>query len=457
MTIINFSILARIDLSIDGAIFRSHDEQLLWEFYYSYKDNNVRYNKVGDKYHSNLKFQIIFHSAISEKNVETWSVVNQVDSLPKDRPTETFIGQRNFVIKPGIYEIDLTIVDLNDTSNQYNTSFRLIARQTPKNSIALSDIQLARVIESESQKSVNWMEIFNKNSLFVIPNPTLEYYNHSPQVLSYVEVYNAKKFAPEGYNIYYSIYNALRKNIFTSPGSSIPISDGMVEIAELPVELLPTGKYYLEIKVTYPLKKANDSSIAIKPFYFINSEIPPEQVRFVESELFEQSEFATMYDDEVKQEYDKIKYIATREEIDRYENLTELEAKRRFLFAYWKIRDPNPETPLNERLIEFRKAIDYANKHFVFGKFKDGWRTERGRILLIYGFPTYVERHQVNAMEKAYEIWRYDNLQGGIAFYFVDVMGLNNYILVHSTAYGEIFNKNWYNEYVPIDVKKKIR
>ncbi len=449
------SIIGGIDVSIDGAVFRYDDDQLLWEFYYSYKDSDVSYIKSGNKYESKLKFEITFYSLKPDKFTESWTVINQIDNLPESGPTQTFIGQRNFILNPGIYEIEFRVIDLNDTSKTYNTSFSLLAKQIPKNSISLSDIQLARVIESESRKSADWMEIFNKNSLYVVPNPTLEYYDHSPNVKSYVEVYNAKSLAPQGYNIYYSVYNSQRKNIFTSPGTSIPISDGMVEVVELPIELLPTGKYFLEIKISYPMDNPVDSVLAVKPFYFINLQKPPEAITtFIESETYENSEFATMNNEEVKREYEMIRYIANPEETERYEKLTELEAKRRFLYAFWKIRDPNPETPVNEKLIDYRNAIDYANKHFSYGKFKDGWRTDRGRVLLTYGFPTYVNRNQVNEMEKAYEIWIYDNLQGGINFYFVDILGTNNFILVHSTAYGEIFNKNWYNEYVPIGFKQ---
>lgn len=449
------NLFSKIDLAIDGALFRYDDEKLLWEFYYLYKDSDVKYKNVGNKFESKLKFEMTFYSIRPDKFVETWTVANQIDVVPERGPTQTFIGQRNFILNPGGYEIELKVIDLNDTNNTYQTAFRILARQIPKNTISLSDIQLARVIESESQKSAEWMEIFNKNSLYVVPNPTLEYYDHSPNVKSYVEVYNAKSLAPQGYNIFYSVYNAQRKNIFTSPGTSVPISDGMVEVVELPIELLSTGKYFLEIKISYPLNNPTDSVMAVKPFYFINLQKPPEDIApFIESESFENSEFATMNSEEVKREYEMIRYIANPEEIDRYEKLTELEAKRRFLYAFWKIRDPNPETPVNEKLIDYRNAIDYANKHFSYGKFKDGWRTDRGRVLLTYGFPTYVNRNQVNEMEKAYEVWTYDNLQGGIAFYFVDVLGMNNFILVHSTAYGEIFNKNWYNEYVPIGFKK---
>jgi hypothetical protein len=52
---------------------------------------------------------------------------------------------------------------------------------------------------------------------------------------------------------------------------------------------------------------------------------------------------------------------------------------------------------------------------------------------------------------RPYEIWFYAEIQGGATFNFVDMKDINNHILVHSTAIGELRNDNWYNEFANTD------
>jgi len=79
---------------------------------------------------------------------------------------------------------------------------------------------------------------------------------------------------------------------------------------------------------------------------------------------------------------------------------------------------------------------------------REGWRTERGRAIIKYGLPTQRDVYYKTSENRAYEEWFYGNIQGGIYFYFVDLSGYGNFIQVHSTAWGEPRNDNWYNEYV---------
>ena len=131
-----------------------------------------------------------------------------------------------------------------------------------------------------------------------------------------------------------------------------------------------------------------------------------------------------------------------------YKSLHELKAIQKFMFRFWKTRDPNNETIENEKLIEFRKAISHADKRFSNPQVNEGWKTDMGRILRKYGFPTQIERHNMVSDARPYEKWLYDGIQGGVMFAFVDMRNINNYILVHSTARGEIINENWETIYV---------
>jgi hypothetical protein len=74
---------------------------------------------------------------------------------------------------------------------------------------------------------------------------------------------------------------------------------------------------------------------------------------------------------------------------------------------------------------------------------KKGYRTDRGRVYIVYGAPDDVERHPNESESRSYEIWTYNNVQGGVIFVFLqrDVSG--DYELVHSTHRSELHDENW--------------
>lgn len=75
--------------------------------------------------------------------------------------------------------------------------------------------------------------------------------------------------------------------------------------------------------------------------------------------------------------------------------------------------------------------------------FKQGWRTDRGRVLLLYGRPDEIERNPSSIDTKPYETWFYYSLDGGVKFIFGDVSGFGEYELMHSTHRNEIQDPNW--------------
>lgn len=86
--------------------------------------------------------------------------------------------------------------------------------------------------------------------------------------------------------------------------------------------------------------------------------------------------------------YEKARLIMSKEEQNIYKHLPDKKSKLTFIKEFWKKRDPNPETEINESKLEFEKRIAYANRWFKENKSMGrGWSTERGRILILLGFP----------------------------------------------------------------------
>ena len=84
-------------------------------------------------------------------------------------------------------------------------------------------------------------------------------------------------------------------------------------------------------------------------------------------------------------------YIITDEEKNAFVRLSNNEERDQFIEQFWMRRDPTPDTVENEYKEEHYRRIAYANEHFTAGI--PGWKTDRGRIYIIYGPADEIESH----------------------------------------------------------------
>jgi len=68
-----------------------------------------------------------------------------------------------------------------------------------------------------------------------------------------------------------------------------------------------------------------------------------------------------------------------------------------FIEAFWKHRDPTPNSPENEFKTEHYKRIAYANRYLGRDAPRPGWRTDRGRIHIILGEPNDITNYENKA------------------------------------------------------------
>jgi GWxTD domain-containing protein len=118
-----------------------------------------------------------------------------------------------------------------------------------------------------------------------------------------------------------------------------------------------------------------------------------------------------------------VAYIITDEERAAFKQLSNDEERDNFIEAFWQRRDPTPDTEENEYKEEHYQRIAYANEHFAAGV--PGWKTDRGRIYIVFGKADEVESHPSGGsyqrpMEEGggetstfpFEQWRYRYIEG---------------------------------------------
>ncbi len=84
-------------------------------------------------------------------------------------------------------------------------------------------------------------------------------------------------------------------------------------------------------------------------------------------------------------------YIISDEEKSVFKNLKNEEERESFVEQFWARRNPDPRSPDNAYKEEHYRRIAYANQYYTSGV--QGWRTDRGRIYIMYGRPDELESH----------------------------------------------------------------
>jgi GWxTD domain-containing protein len=104
---------------------------------------------------------------------------------------------------------------------------------------------------------------------------------------------------------------------------------------------------------------------------------------------------------------EEVVYIITRVERDVFLKLKTDRERDLFIEAFWKHRDPTPNTPENEFKTEHYRRIDYANRYLGREAPIPGWKTDRGRMYIILGEPREIQRFQGKLGIYDCELWYY--------------------------------------------------
>lgn len=136
-------------------------------------------------------------------------------------------------------------------------------------------------------------------------------------------------------------------------------------------------------------------------------------------------------------------YIISPDERNAFLQLDTNEEREQFIEQFWLRRSTNPDLPDNDFKEEHYRRIAYANEHFASGI--PGWKTDRGRMYIMWGPADEVDAHPMGGtwdrpMEDGggstttypWETWRWRYLPGigeNIELEFVDTTGSGEYHL----------------------------
>ena len=133
-----------------------------------------------------------------------------------------------------------------------------------------------------------------------------------------------------------------------------------------------------------------------------------------------------------------VTYIANDQERARFNSLRTVPEADKFIEQFWLRRAPAAGAVVKVKLEHYRR-IAYSNERFAALNIP-GWKTDRGRIFIIYGPPDEIEDHAAGglysrpdggeAITDAFQQWRYRHISGvgnNILMEFVDKTGSKDY------------------------------
>lgn len=420
-------------LNLDYAKFRNDDKSGYLEIYYGFYPRLVTYDVQKGKYvgaimiSSKLKDKATGELIVNDRSV----LPVQITDTSGASFSSTFVSQAGYVVPFGEYTLQVVATDSLGGARKDSITLSLSVKGYTT-TVTMSDVELCSMIKNSAQKS----DPFFKNSLEVMPNPTLVFGVAShPIVYSYSEFYNLDP--EQSYLVKTQVVGADGKALKEGSKTRKFGVKNAVEAGITNVTAIQSGRY--RFRLTLADTSGNAMTQTEKTFYIYNPHIKTAQPTAVSLKA---NELAGLSAEELGEEFRKAQYFATDQEIKTFSQVTAVEGRREFLAKFWSEVEAGRFGKDGITRAAYLQRVQVANQRFR-ALSKDGWRTDRGRVLVLYSEPDEIQRYPSTENSKPYEIWNYYSIENGVVFVFVDRSGFGDYVLVNSTKRGELRDDAW--------------
>lgn len=353
-----------------------------------------------------------------------------------------FIDFQRYALADGDFEMEIQIADLNNAKEMPFKTTEIVQLNYPADVMSFSGIQFV----DSYKKSVS-PSIITKNGLDIIPL-VFNFYHESKNTLTfYTEIYNSAKVLGEDemFLLSYSIQSYENKIKMQDYFFNKRLNTENVNVIlnSIDIKDLPSGNYILTVEA----RDRGNNLICSNEMFFQRSN-PTIQYSLKDlSGLNIENTFANRITkiDSLRESIHCLDPLSNETERDYANNLSktdDIKTMQQYLYNFWyKRNNADPETAYKNYLFEVKKA----DKSFKT-QTKRGYETDRGRVYLQYGAPDQIADSHNEPAAYPFEIWQYYQLgkQRNKRFVFcTQDMGTNDFILIHSDAFGELSNYHW--------------
>lgn len=430
----------RFAINVDYARFLGNDTLVYVELYYSFAENAVTYQRSHDRYVGGVNIYAAIKQNRTIIRQQEWTAPHMVADTLQTLAGNNIVGVTSFALPQGTYECEVRANDFYDQTRADTITFPLVIQHFPTDRVSVSDIEFSTSIRQTRRDSGN---VFYKNTLEVIPNVSSVFGGPLKRVYFYLEAYNLNLLPTDQYTSLVTVVDAAGKEVLQQRRTKRRVGNSSVEVGTFDIDALGGGTYTM----TYSLldTTTNVAYPSSKKFFVYK---PGEGAPIVASGDVgvTESEFAIMEEPELDEDFRSARYIASESDVKEFDTFSQItdekrrvETKRRYLYNFWKKRSVTGEGFSRQ---QYKERVDGANQRYS-GRFREGWQTDKGRIYILYGEPSEIDRYPNTPEYSPYEVWTYHQIQGGVVFVFVDRTGIGDWTLVHSTHRNELRDDNW--------------
>jgi len=362
------------------------------------QNDKLQFEKSADNYISRIEITAVFQQNGKAVLKQTWTKEITVDNFEDTNLRHAY--------QYSVFKINPAKINepLHPDSGQYTCLFESldqISRKTYKSQRLLpttadkTDPQVTEItFLLEHPDSTAQLKILPGNSVLDLNRPYFSFFRLRAPEQDTLTV-NAEIYKMDG----------VRKSLFWQEQiTAYPDSFGNFSVtAAMPYKSFSEGNYVLRMS-----RKADGKSLNLEKQFSV--------IWFTRPVYLYETELAMR----------PLRYLLNQEEYEKIQGLNKQDLDDWFQ-GFWKEKDPTPDTEYNELLNEFYQRVSEANFKFS-SRFKEGWETDRGMILITYGRPDEIDNRRYSTSKLPHIIWIYK--KSDRKFVFVDKNSDDDFTLI---------------------------
>ena len=416
-------------VSMDIARFRgSDDTTALVEFHYSVNRDGLTFVRDSAGWSAAADITLMGTAGDTLAFGDRWLVPARLEDTAGVQRGMNLIGVYPVQVHGGQYAVKMLGRDRADPARRDSVTVRLPVVPPATDRVVMSDIEFAASIRPGTKGTP-----FYKNTLEVVPNVG-GLYNESQVCYLYNEAYNLLLGGDRSdLTMRTSVQDAVGKEVFSRDRPKKRAGESAVLVDQIASNRLKSGTYSLTVALLDTTKHPLTQST--RKFFVFNPTLGVDSTLLSLGSSIPMAEYASMEEEELDRDFRWSRYEISEAEQSQYRQLKGVDAKRKFLSDVWRRRPPGAREVYMSRVAHANETLGMLGR--------EGYRTDRGRVYIVYGPPDDVERHPNESDSKPYEIWTYNAIQGGVEFDFLQRIQGSDYELVNSTHRDELHDANW--------------
>jgi GWxTD domain-containing protein len=386
------------EIPVDHAAFKDPDSgDVVLEVYYQIYNYFFKFKPDGDRFRADYLLDIkVFDKKKNVAGSESKDKSIIVNSIEKTKSLSDFrTSQTTFRMSPGKYRVELTLTD-NHSRQVMTREFDINLSGFENKKPTMSDIEFVRAAGPLDNEA----SVFAKGNLVVIPSVTRRFggVDEGNHLRYYMEIYRGADSSEEVLVVSLLRNKSRGKMVYRDSVTVALDRPRVMQVRDISLDEVPPGDYDLEVQLR---GRRNKKLFEKRAKFSVTMTL----------DAFLKHDFETVLS--------QLAYVAESEEIDSLEMIEGMTERIKAFNAFWRKRDPTPGTGANEQKSEFYRRVQFANERFSFMR-RNGWRTDRGRIYIMFGEPDQLDDYPYTPNTHPYQEWHYYRQGRYRKFVFVD-------------------------------------